>query len=282
MFQRFLALCALTALLLGVSARAGTLKFSGSDSSFEVRSIYYKKTFFLHVDDVAARLPITVVHDTTAGLFVLCTPYDCVPAFEPDTLEVRRTADGFYIKTERFAEALNCPVKIKKTGAITFSCGYPAWTQKVGPNVDDAAPGFILHNELDSTIALTSLLKDKPLVLLFIRSGDWDPASRLIMKNLLVSADTIRMAGYNIAVIHGYSSKDAAKWQKTSQYPYIFLSDQYSTVMRAYHVFDRSHIPHPSAFLIDKSGTIRFRRIFDEPDVVPDVSPLIDMIKRNH
>jgi peroxiredoxin len=89
------------------------------------------------------------------------------------------------------------------------------------------------------------------------------------------------MAGYEVAVVHGGPPRDAAKWLKATAYPFRFISDQYTAVMRAYGVFDRGHLAHPSIFIVDQSGTLRFRRVFDEPDVVPDLAHLMMMVKQN-
>jgi peroxiredoxin len=261
------------------TTQAAILHLPGTDSTANVRSLYQKKTLYLSVEDAARALPLLVRLDSEAGLLVLCSAYDCVPVFMQDSLDVQFQDSAFYLKTDRIAEALNCRAQIQKKSEITLACPEPMTQEKVGVLVGERAPGFVLHDAQDSVAILQNFLKRGPVVLAFVRSGDWDPYSRLLLKILEAARDTIRGAGYQAVVLHGYEPKVAAKWKKDLALTMPILSDQYSAVMRGYDVFDKGHLPRPAFFVLDRTGTIRLRLLNDNSESPPDLTPIMEFIK---
>jgi peroxiredoxin len=261
------------------AARSATLQWPGSDSTYVLRSCLFQKALFLNVEDAVRTLPLVTRQDREAGLLVLCSAHDCLPIFVQDSLDVQIQDSACFLQTNRIAEALNCRAQIKKHDRILLTCQTILPTQKVGAMPGNRAPGFRLHDAQDSAASLQDFLDHGPVILVFVRSGDWDPYSRLLLSMLETARDTIRGAGYQTLVLHGYEPKVAAKWKKDLALTMPLLSDQYSAVMRGYEVFDKGHLPVPALFAIDRKGTVQLRIVRDNGDAPPDLTPVMEFIK---
>ncbi len=61
--------------------------------------------------------------------------------------------------------------------------------------------------------------------------------------------------------IHGYAPEEAKTWHEKLGITFPLASDQNLVVMKAYEVYNKDVIPHPTTIIIDKSGVIRFREV---------------------
>ena len=113
----------------------------------------------------------------------------------------------------------------------------------------------------------------------FVRSGDWDPMSRLLLSALESRLDSLRREGCEVVAIHGYEPKVGAKWATDLKLHFAQLSDHASAVMRGYEVFDQGHLPHCALFLLDRRGIICFRQVFGSEVVAPDIGPLLREVR---
>lgn len=260
------------------SALAIPLRVSGSDSTYEIRSVTKKSKIFLSCDDIERLLPITVRRDPAGGMFVLCATQNCIPVFLLDSLEAQIKDSSIYIQADRVAEVLGGKAKVSKKEAV-FTCPLPLPSARVGSAVGDPAPGFRLPAAKDSVVSLAELLARGPAVIAFIRSGEWDPISQSLLSSLQAKMDSLDGAGVSVAAVHGYEMQVAARWIKSLHLTFPQLADESCAVMRGYDVFDKGRLAIPSVFVIDQTGVIRLRLVFADINSVPDISPLMETIR---
>jgi peroxiredoxin len=282
-----------------VSALGATL-YLPNDSTIFVNSVTVKKTVFLAMAEVQSQLPVMIRADAETGLSVLCTTHDCRPVYVGDEQEALVSDSGIYLSAKVVAEALGCSAKIKRKRDVYLTCaeGWPP--QRVGAEVGQRAPGFQLKaggfrreiiertpllsprergQKEDSIITLNDLLSRGPVVVVFVRSGDWDPLSRLLLDAVESKLDSLRAAGCEVVAIHGYEAKVGAKWAAELKLRFAQLADDASAVMRGYGVFDQGHLPQCAVFLLDREGIIRYRQVLGSEVTMPDLEPLMQKLK---
>jgi peroxiredoxin len=267
----------LAMLAFGPVANAATLLWRG-DSTTTIASVARQKALYLSLAQVALKLPITLRQDAEAGLFVLCTLADCRPVYGIDASELVIIDSTAYVRVDAVAEALDCAAKIRKRDQVELNCNPPA--VRVGSQIGSVAPGFRLPDTHDSLVTLSGLLARGPLVVAFVRSGDWDPQSKKLLTELQARRDSLRGAGVDVVAIHGYETKLATKWMGALKLSFPQLADQHSAVMRGYDVFDKGNLPLPALFLIDRAGVIRLRQMLDPAEVNPNLAPLMEAVGR--
>jgi len=275
----FVAATALMAAALGGRAALAATLHLPNDSTISVSSVAGKHALFLPVSDVRSKLPVLIRADSETGLYVFCTTQDCRPVYRGDEQEMLVTDSVVYVSVGAVAEALGCRAKIKRKRDVYLTCaeGWPV--QKVGAQVGERAPGFRLKASADSMVALNSLLSRGPVVVAFVRSGQWDTLSRLLLDALESKLDTLRGAGCEAVAIHGYEPKVGAKWAAELKLHFAQLADNASAVMRGYEVFDQGHLPHCAVFLLDREGMIRYRQAYEDVLVVPDLEKLMEKVR---
>jgi peroxiredoxin len=297
-----LAAAGFMAAVVGWSAAAqAAILHLPNDSAIFVNSATVKKTLFLSVADVQFKLPITIRADAETGLSVLCTTHDCRPVYWGDDQEMLVTDTAVYVSVEAVAEALGCRAKSKRKRDVYLTCpeGWP--TQKVGAQTGERAPGFRLkaagtgHVNVeetplssprergengDSVVALNDLLSRGPVVVAFVRSGQWDPLSRLLLEALESKLDSLRGAGCEVVAVHGYEPKVGTKWAAELKLHFAQLADNASAVMRGYEVFDQGRLPHCAVFLLDREGMIRYRQVYENDVTLPDMEPIMKEVER--
>jgi len=195
-----------------------------------------------------------------------------------DSLEAQIKDSSIYIQADRVAEALGCKAKVSKK-EIALNCPLLLDSVRVGSTVGDHAPGFHLPAAKDSLVSLQEMLAHGPVVAAFIRSGEWDPVGKSLLSSLQSKMDSLSGAGVGVVAVHGYEMKVAAKWIRALGLTFPQLADESCAVLRGYDVFDKGRLAFPSVFVIDKSGIIRFRLVFADINSVPDISPLMDIIR---
>ena len=252
---------------------------AGADSQIPLEGIRHQRDVFLSLSGIGQVLPITLRRDDSAGIAVLCTTHDCRPVYWGDDREMLVTDTTVYVSVDALAEALGCNAKIKRKRDVYLTCaaGWPA--QKVGAQTGERAPGFRLKARADSTVTLNDLLSRGPVVVAFVRSGQWDPLSRLLLETLESKLDSLRGAGCELVALHGYEAKTGTKWAAELKLSFPQLADNASAVMRGYEVFDQGHLPHCAVFLLNREGVILYRQVYEDALVVPDLEPLMQKVR---
>jgi peroxiredoxin len=255
------------------------LRFAGSDSLISISSVNKKKIVFLRADELSTKLPVTVRRDVETGLIVLCTEFTCRAVFPMDKQEYLVQDSSEYVNAERVIQSLGCTA-VRSKKALLVNCEKTLSLNRVGSAVGDHAPGFQLRAQGDTVTTLDKLRAAGPVVLVFVRSGDWDPLSRMLLTRLEAERSAFEAQTASIVAIHGYTAKDARRWQDSLKVHVLLLSDNDSAVMRGFDVFDRGTLPHPTAFVIDHDGVIRFRQNYENIEGPPDVGTLLDAVKK--
>ena len=250
-------------------------RVNGAGISTEIQCISQKKKLFLNIAEAERQLNLTVRYDNSAVLFVLCTTVASRPVFTADENEVLPTDSGLFIDAAVIAEVLGCSAKIKKRD-LFLTCPDNWTAQRVGTEIAERAPGFRLHASADSTVALNDLLARGPVVAAFVRSGQWDPVSRVLLQGLEAKLDSLHGMGCEVVAIHGYEPKFGTRWAAELKLRFAQLSDNASAVMRGYGVFDKGNLPHCAVFLLDHNGIIRYKQVYRNPETEPDVQAMID------
>lgn len=266
-------------LLASHSAFSLDLKWGeAGQSSVEIGSVQKHRNVYLNLADVERSLPITVRRDPEAGLLVLCTEATCLPVFRIDPEEYLRLDSTDYIGAKQVAEALGCKLKMQK-GKASFECARMAEQfRKVGSAEGDVAPG-IPGTPQDAEIATArDLQSGHKTVIAFARSLDWDPFSQRLVRRLQSAQDSLRATNTQVLVVHGYGQKQNAIWQDSLKLSFPLLADDASAIMRGYGVFDRGPLPHPAVFVVDQTGVIRLRRVYDDLSVAPDISDVMEAV----
>lgn len=266
-------------IVFGFDARAADLRFIGPDSVVTISSVQKKKAVYLKLDELPLKLPVSIRRDPETGLAILCTELTCTAVFPMDAENYRRLDTVVYVRVDRVADVLGYSVK-KKKKEFQFECENACAHVRVGSAVGDHAPGFHLAARGDSLQSLSELRAAGPVVIIFIRSGDWDPLSRLLLMRLNAAQSSFDSLETHVVAIHGYGKKMSGRWQDSLKVQVPLLSDDDSAVMRGYDVFDRGTLPHPTAFVIDQDGIIRFRQNYEQIEGPLDISSIIETIKK--
>jgi peroxiredoxin len=250
------------------------------DFSCDVSGVRGQKTVFLNLEDIQNFLPVEVINDADARIVVLAGIADCVPVFYDDADEFRADNEVGYVAADALGKAFGCPNVGVRKGSIQFGGGNGAETWlRPGADSGGVAPGFLLASSSGEMVSLQSLRKAGGIVVAFVRSGQWDPLSRDILKKLSANATGFQQAGYAVTAIHGYEAADGKKWQDSLKISLPVLADSYGAVMRGYRVYDHGSNPTPAIFLIDRDGEIRWRKDFGKNLMEFDVGEALGKAK---
>ncbi len=266
-------------LVSGLEAYAADLRFLGPDSVVTISSAQRKRATFLKLSELPLKLPLSVRRDPETGLTILCTELTCIAVFPMDAENYLRQDTAEYVRIDRVAEVLGYSVR-KRKREFQLTCDHICAHTRVGSAVGDHAPGFQLVARNDSIQSLSELRSAGPVVVVFVRSGDWDPLTRLLLMRLNAALPGFDSLETHVVAIHGYGKKMSGRWQDSLKVRVPLLSDDDSAVMRAYDVFDRGTLPHPTAFVIDQDGIIRFRQNYEQIEGSLDLAPLFEAIKK--
>lgn len=156
---------------------------------------------------------------------------------------------------------------------------------ETAPRPGDAMPPFILPDETGRLVALSSLLEQGPVAVMFFR-GHWCPYCRLNMRAVTQAEARIRAMGAQIVAImpetqeftdylkaeaqasfpiltdldNGYAlSLDLAIWLGTEIQQLLSYQD-----MAKYHGNDAWMLPIPAVFVVGRDGIVKAR--FVDPD----------------
>jgi len=79
--------------------------------------------------------------------------------------------------------------------------------------------------------------------------------------------------------IHGYPPAEAKTWHEKLGITFPLASDQSLVVMKAYEVYNKDVIPHPTTIVIDKTGVIRFREVHENYKERTNVENILAVLK---
>lgn len=227
-----------------------------------IATVTVRRETFAQLDQIEATLPMGVLRDE-AGVFVLRTTHDCVPVYLMDTSAVVIRDEKIFVNAKIVAEAVGCKLETKKRETM-IACAGKLDSTRAGGAEGKRAPGFRLLSENNTLITLDSLRARGAMIVLFVRSAEWDPVSKSLLHGAREKLDSLRAGGFSVTAIHGYESAHAKKWADSLRLGFPLLADRYSAVMRGYEVFDRGSLPYPALFVIDERGIIRLRREWRE------------------
>jgi peroxiredoxin len=80
--------------------------------------------------------------------------------------------------------------------------------------------------------------------------------------------------------IHGYTPADSKAWQENLRITFPLASDRDLIVMKAYEVYNKDRIPHPTTIIIDKAGVIRFREMHENYKERTNVENILAALKQ--
>lgn len=180
--------------------------------------------------------------------------------------------------------------KIKATGVLD--------TMK---QVGDQAPQFTLPNAASQDVALTELLKDGPVIVVFYR-GAWCPYCNLTLAAWQDELETIQSLGGQLVAISPQLPDYSLTSQEKNELAFPVLSDVGNTVADGFgittqitpeiiklwegkidlekHNGDASaKLPLPATYLIDTDGTIQFAHAHEDYRVRAEPSDVITKLK---
>ncbi len=132
-----------------------------------------------------------------------------------------------------------------------------------GLQVGEKTPPVSLQNSAGEIVLLSQLFESGPVALVFVRSADWCPHCRRQLVELEAGREAVESTGGRIvAVSYDAPATNAAAVAKL-KLTYPLLSDEGSRAIDAFGI--RNHeakgkgagIPHPTIFVVDRTGTIR-------------------------
>lgn len=80
--------------------------------------------------------------------------------------------------------------------------------------------------------------------------------------------------------IHGYTPEDAKTWHKNLGITFPLASDPELIVMKAYEIYNKDRIPHPTTIIIDKIGVIRLREVHENYTERTAVENILSALKQ--
>jgi peroxiredoxin Q/BCP len=124
------------------------------------------------------------------------------------------------------------------------------------------------------TVRLRDLVRDKPLLLVFVRCT-YCTGCMAYAKHLKEWTARLKDAGLSVALCLTEGWRAVHEWARADEMPMIVLADESREASKEFGVykalgFDSLRHARPSAFMIDRSGTVRWSTIFpDEEDKAP-------------
>ena len=144
--------------------------------------------------------------------------------------------------------------------------------------IGDQAPPFVLPDLYGGPVSLSAVLDRRPALLIFA-PGSWSPAMRRQLAELDTASDRLRAGGVDVlmAVSQDLPRLRRALGARRPRFP--ILADERRAVAREYGVYravsiDGIGVTSPAAFLVDRSGAIRFVYVGRGNDDFPDTDGL--------
>ncbi len=131
--------------------------------------------------------------------------------------------------------------------AFAFSTGLfggqaPATTRidvsKLGPQVGQMVPDFSLRDQDGKIWTLRSLMGQKGLMLVFVRSADWCPYCKTQLTEIQTRVDEVRNKGLGLAAISYDSQEILAAFSKQRGITFPLLSDAGSVTIKKFGILN--------------------------------------------
>ena len=127
------------------------------------------------------------------------------------------------------------------------------------------APPFVLRDCHGQAVGLAELLARGPLIIVFYR-GHWCPYCRRYLGKLQANYLRFLERGANLVGISPEPPATSARLAIDLGLTFPLLCDTAGDVMERYGTRNRltsarTVMPHPSVFIVDPAGTVRFRSI---------------------
>ncbi len=156
---------------------------------------------------------------------------------------------------------------------------------RVGLNVGDKAPDFMLKSAAGQDIQLQDLLKKGKVALVFVRSADWCPYCRQQLQDLQKHLQEIEATGAQlVAITYDSQATNAAAATKLAL-TYPLLSDPDSKTIKSYGILNQEAkgravgVPHPAIFILDQQGLVRAKLLRDGYKERPESAELVAGLK---
>ena len=144
--------------------------------------------------------------------------------------------------------------------------------------VGSKAPDFTLVNQDRENVMLSNVFRDGPVVLAFF-PGAFSGTCTTELCTLRDGMDSFRKLNAKVLGISTDTFFTLKAWQDQKQFGFPLLSDYNKDVIRAYGVVNPDmiglkNIAKRAVFVVDKSGTVRYREVLDDARNEPDYAKL--------
>lgn len=148
--------------------------------------------------------------------------------------------------------------------------------------VGDKAPDFGLPNGDGKLVLLADYVSRSPVVLVFYR-GFWCGACTQQLTRLAQDYDKIKQAGAELIAVSVDDQTYAWSMGQTTGAKFNILSDSEKKTIISYGILNPTEhggIAHPSIFIVDKTGNIRFLYVGKDPTDRPSDETILEEIKK--
>ena len=163
-------------------------------------------------------------------------------------------------------------------GALVAAAAEPG--PQVGEKFSQDLATLDQHGE---TQTLASLMGEKGIAILFVRSADWCP----FCQGQLVDANRhlaqFRARGVNVVSVSVDEVEEIAKFARAQKIEYPMLADPSGAINLALGIRDEQYpvgsaqfgVPRPTLYVVDRSGTIRLRYMEPTYRTRPDLDAVL-------
>jgi peroxiredoxin Q/BCP len=149
-----------------------------------------------------------------------------------------------------------------------------------GLNVGDMAPDFSLKDITGKTVTLADF-KGKENVLLAFYRGESDVYSINWLRALNDDYLEIRALDTNVLAISSDRENEAAFMNEKYSLSFPVLPDRRCRVVHMYKVYDDfTHTATCAAFVVDRSGKIRYKYVSSAPPDLPDDLKILETLRK--
>ncbi len=145
------------------------------------------------------------------------------------------------------------PVDPQTINAYTSYADYEGISLKI----DELAPNFNLLNAENEIVSLSDFKNKKPVFLVFYR-GDWCMYCLDQLDNYQALLPELEKYNLQLIAISPDNVSTMKNTQRKFGHDYILLSDSDLSTIREYGIGNDINLPHPSLFLIDKKGILKW------------------------
>ena len=192
---------------------------------------------------------------------------------------------------------------LKKTAASFIAAGLLAASPIApaaiaGPSAEEAAhfnvgldvgadiPAVSEVNAKGEPVTLNALMGENGVTLAFVRSANWCPFCKQQMIQLNDIAADLSAAGYPLVVLSYDAPTDQARFVAANGLSYAFISDEDSSVIKAFGLLDESYkpgskphgVPHPVVYKIGVTGQIEGKLLEESFRLRPTNEAVLELV----